>query len=174
MVKNSLHKKVFVVLSTFLLVGCQNMPTYQLYRTGYPGASASIGIPVGAALGGALGYSLGNTPARKTALMSAGAVAGGLLGYNLMNSYADHSSYPRNAFIQAAEYNPSHRQANWHNPYTDNYGNFMPISTFRQPNGQYCREILETVRINNQLYSNKIAACRIKRDTWQIVSRRGR
>jgi len=162
MVKNSLHKKVFVVLSTFLLVGCGKLPD----TNGYQGIGTIGGAGAGMAVSQSIRFG-GHTASGQVA----GTLIGAHLGYNLLGVFiGDGAKYPRRAFIRAVEYNPKSVTTNWKNPWNYNSGSFTPVQTFQRPDGTYCRKVLETMVVNGRIYGNKVIACRIEREKWQIIA----
>ena len=118
----------------------------------------------GTILGGASGTYIGSQYSDTGAV--AGGLAGAYIGYNILSLFSQKREYAKEAFQKAAEYNHMGQTANWHDPYKWEYGSYTPYDTVQTNNGVYCRQILETVKISQQLFSNMVTACRNKDGQW--------
>ena len=67
------------------------------------------------------------------------------------------------------EYNKTDQPNNWVNPDTGETGSIVPVKTFQNSQGQYCREYRQTILIGGQKEQGYGTACRQPDGTWQIV-----
>jgi surface antigen len=70
----------------------------------------------------------------------------------------------------AMEYNKTSEAAAWVNPDTDNTGTAVPIKTYVNADGLYCREFITTIIIGGEEQQGYGTACRQPDGTWQIVA----
>ena len=73
-------------------------------------------------------------------------------------------------FQYALENNKTNEAAAWVNPDTVRSGTLVPLRTFQNADGQYCREYVTTIIIGGEEQQGYGTACRQPDGTWQIVS----
>lgn len=73
-------------------------------------------------------------------------------------------------FQYALENNKTDQAAAWVNPDTDTSGSLVPVRTYQNEQGQYCREYVTTITIAGQEEQGYGTACRQADGTWVIVS----
>jgi surface antigen len=118
---------------------------------------STLGGLGGSAIGTKVGYGLG------------GAATGALVGMNVFNMFKTKRNHTDLAFQQAAEHGQRGETRSWYDPSTFNSGSFTVDSTIQRADGKYCRQLFETVKIHNKIYSNIISACRNNKTArWEI------
>jgi surface antigen len=78
-----------------------------------------------------------------------------------------------NNLQSALEYNKTNQPTNWVNPDTGETGSIVPVKTFKNSEGQYCREFRQTILIGGKKEQGYGTACRQPDGTWQIVRGEG-
>lgn len=73
-------------------------------------------------------------------------------------------------FQYALENNKTNEAAAWVNPDTGRTGTLVPLRTYQNDAGQYCREYVTTIIIGGEEQQGYGTACRQPDGTWQIVS----
>ena len=73
-------------------------------------------------------------------------------------------------FQYALENNKTNTSAAWVNPDNGHSGTLVPIRTFVNDEGQYCREYVATIIIDDEEHQGQGTACRQGDGTWLIVS----
>ncbi len=73
-------------------------------------------------------------------------------------------------FQYALENNKTDQAAAWVNPDTDTSGSLVPVRTFQNEEGQFCREYITTITVDGQEVQGYGTACRQPDGTWKIVS----
>ena len=130
------------------------------------GPKSTTGGLVGAAGGGLLASAVGGGAAGIMAGVLLGGLAGSAIGDSL--DQRDREIAARNAQI-ALESQRAGTTSSWRNPDSGNSGSITPTRTYQNPNGQYCREYQQTVKVggkNEQLYGK---ACRQPDGSWKEV-----
>ena len=148
-----------VVLAAFVVVGCA--PQMGSKETG----GTLIGAGTGALIGSQIGSGRGQLVAVAIGTL-AGALIGGEVGRSL--DRADQLAMQRNAQV-ALETNRTNQPSTWVNPDTGHSGAFTPVQTYQNPQGQYCREYVQTVNVGGQSEQAYGTACRQPDGSWLIV-----
>ncbi len=73
-------------------------------------------------------------------------------------------------FQYALEYNRTNEASAWVNPDTERSGTVVPVHTYQNGSGLYCREFITTVIIGGSEEQAYGTACRQPDGTWMIVS----
>jgi surface antigen len=73
-------------------------------------------------------------------------------------------------FQYALEYNKTNEASAWVNPDTGRSGTLVPVRTYQNESGQYCREYVTTITIGGEEVQGYGTACRQPDGTWLIVS----
>jgi surface antigen len=73
-------------------------------------------------------------------------------------------------FQYALEHNKTNQAAAWVNPDTGTSGSLVPVHTYQNEEGQYCREYVTTITVGDQAVQGYGTACRQPDGTWMIVS----
>ena len=150
------------VFSTFLVSGCITNMEQNPKQT--------IGKVLGAGLGALTGSQIGGG---KGKLMSVaiGALAGAWFGGEIGKSLdkADRA-YMRSSTQEGLEYGKIGSKTRWSNPDSGNSGVIKPTRTYKEANGQDCREFEQTVFVNQKQETATGRACRDSDGTWKIVS----
>ena len=162
--------KPVIVLSAaaLLLAGCTQDP-YGRTGIGGMGTKQSIGTVGGAIAGGVIGHQIGGGTGRTVAT-----IAGGLLGAYVGSEIgasldrADLEYYNRTS-QQALETGQPGQAFPWQNPQSGHGGTVVPQGYYQQPDGRYCREYSQTIRIDGRTESAHGRACREPDGTWEVV-----
>ena len=146
------------ILSIGLLAGCE---------TG-SGNNEAAGTVLGAAIGIGLGALAGHDA--RPATMTMGAIIGGAAG-NHFGRQLDEADRIKMQQAQSAalESGRSYDTAGWYNPDTGNRGSVTPQPAYRNDDGQYCREYIETVIIDGREQQAYGKACRQPDGSWKIL-----
>jgi surface antigen len=73
-------------------------------------------------------------------------------------------------FQYALEYNKIDEESSWVNPDTGHSGAVLPVETYVNEQGPYCREYIQTIIIGGEEQQGYGTACRQPDGTWQIVA----
>jgi len=154
-------KRMVILLSALFLVlsGCApNM-----------GPKESGGTIIGAGTGALIGSQFGRGPGRIVAV-AVGTLAGALIGQGVGQSLdqADRLAMQKNAQY-SLEHTKTNQPTTWVNPDTGNSGELTPTRTYKNDEGQYCREYSQTVTIGGQEQQGYGKACRQPDGSWLIV-----
>jgi surface antigen len=149
-----------LVIGIFVAAGCSS-------HTGpKEGAGTLLGAAGGAIAGSNIGKGKGNILA-----IAVGTLAGALFGQEIGRSLdsADRVAMGQNAQY-SLEYNRSRETTSWHNPDSGNSGSLTPTRTYKNPDGQYCREYQQTVTIGGRDQQAYGTACRQPDGSWLIIN----
>ena len=69
----------------------------------------------------------------------------------------------------ALEYNPTDQESSWVNPDSGTSGAIVPVNTYINERGLYCREYIQTIIIGGEEQLGYGTACRRPDGTWVIV-----
>lgn len=132
------------------------------------GTKEGFGTLIGAGGGALAGSQIGGGKG-KLAAVAVGALLGAFVGNRIGQSLdrADKAAMQRST-VTALEHTPDHQFSSWNNPNSKHYGNVQPISTYRTPAGQYCREYIHTVYIGGKTEKAYGEACRMPDGTWEL------
>lgn len=130
---------------------------------------ADVGTLAGAIGGGIVGSNVGKG---KGAI--AGTIAGTLLGAAIGNSIGTSLDNADRAMLQqtsqrALETAQTGQALPWNNPQTGNSGTVTPKAPYKNPQGEYCREYTQTIKVGGKTEQAFGKACRQPDGTWQIV-----
>lgn len=155
-----MKKSTLLILITLLTAyGCAT--TMGEKETGGTLIGGLGGAIIGSQVGGGTGRLVG---------VAIGTLAGALIGQEIGRSLdrADRLAM-ENTAQQALEYNQTRRSSAWRNPDSGHSGTITPTSTYREPEGRYCREYTQTVMIGGEQHNAFGRACRRPDGTWEIV-----
>lgn len=157
-----MNKKVTAIVLVVALGGCGNM---QMTR------EEMLGTAGGAALGGIIGYQFGGGTIVPALLATAGTLAGGTAGYMTVRALrgSDRAAYDQTT-QRGLNSAGDGQVVEWRNPDTGNSGIFRATSSYRDGNGQYCRQYRSTVAFANGVKSGTGIACQQANGTWKIVT----
>jgi len=133
------------------------------------GPKESGGTVVGGVGGALLGSQFGQGTGRLVGV-AIGTLAGALIGQEVGRSLdkADRLAM-ENTAQQSLEYSQSRHSSAWRNPDSGHSGTFTPTTTYREPQGRYCREYTQTVMIGGEQHTAYGRACRRPDGTWEVV-----
>src|SRR5512135_1876095 len=133
------------------------------------GPKETGGTVIGGAGGAIIGSQIGGGTGRLVGV-AVGTLAGALIGQEVGKSLdkADRQAM-ENTTQQALEYNATHHSSAWRNPDNGHSGTVMPTRTYKEPDGQYCREYTQTVMIEGEQHKAYGTACRRPDGNWEIV-----
>jgi surface antigen len=125
------------------------------------------GALLGAALGGLLGSQIGKGDGR-LAGTAIGVLGGAWLGSTLGRQLDEADrAYESRAGARALAA-PTGRQVAWRNPDTGHSGSVRPVRSWRNAEGQPCRELERRVVIDGQRENATVTACRDRGGTWEV------
>ncbi len=129
----------------------------------------NIGAVTGAVGGAWLGSNVGKGKGNIAAI-AAGTLLGGYLGKSVGASLdrADMERYNQTS-QQALETAKVGTTSSWSNPDSGNSGTITPTKTYQSPQGSYCREYKQTVKIGGKTEEAYGTACRQPDGSWQIT-----
>ena len=150
---------VVVGLSAAMLLGCAEQP----------GPKTVGGGLVGGAAGGLVGSQFGGGAGRG-AMTGLGVLLGAVLGSEVGKSLdrADQLAMERTT-QHALETAPQGQASTWNNPDTGHYGTVIPMRTFQQSDGSFCREYQQTVTIGGRSQQAYGTACRQADGSWRVA-----
>ena len=154
-------KRMVILLSALFMILSGCAPNMGPKETG--------GTILGAGTGALIGSQFGRGPGRMVAV-AVGTLAGALIGQGVGQSLdqADRLTMQKNA-----QYSLEHTQTNqpttWVNPDTGNSGEITPTRTYKNNEGQYCREYTQTVTVGGREQQGYGTACRQPDGSWLIV-----
>lgn len=131
---------------------------------------SDVGTGLGALGGAVIGSSFGKGNGRVVGGVI-GALGGAYLG-NQIGASLDRAdmTYYNQAQQRALETSQPGQALPWSNPQSGNSGTFTPAGYYQNPNGQYCREFSQTVKVGGKTENAYGTACRQPDGAWQIVS----
>lgn len=131
---------------------------------------SDVGTGLGALGGAVIGSSFGKGNGRVVGGVI-GALGGAYLG-NQIGASLDRAdmTYYNQAQQRALETSQPGQALPWNNPQSGNSGTFTPAGYYQNPNGQYCREFSQTVKVGGKTENAYGTACRQPDGAWQIVS----
>jgi surface antigen len=125
---------------------------------------------IGAALGGAAGAAAGSAIGGgdgKTAAIVGGAIVGALVGGTIGRSM---DQLDQNCVSQILEHADDGKSVAWSNPDAGARYQVTPAGTYRDGNGNYCREYTTTLVIDGTSQQAYGTACRQPDGSWQFGS----
>jgi len=133
-----------------------------------PGQQA--GAVLGSVVGGVAGTKVGKG-AGKTLAIGAGALLGLFAGAELGKSLdvPDRKMMDKTA-QNTLENKRINQTGNWRNPDSGNAGTLTPQRTYKNAEGQFCRDFKQTVTIANRVEQAHGKACRRADGVWMIVT----
>ena len=154
--KNKLKNIILMCVACAMLTSCA-------------GNKQGVGNGIGAVAGGLLGAQFGKGPG-KLLFAGLGAVAGGLIGNSIGKSMDDTDRMMAEQTSQKAlEATPSGKAVAWHNPDNGHSGTITPTKTYKQNDGNYCREYTQTITVGGKQEKAYGKACRQQDGSWQIA-----
>lgn len=134
------------------------------------GPKQTAGTLIGAAGGGLAGAQIGRGKGQLAAV-AVGALLGAFIGNEVGQSLdrADRLYAQRNA-QRTLEHAPTGQTSTWVNPDSGNSGSVTPTTTYRSPDGRYCREYQTTVVVGGRESQGYGTACRQPDGSWQIAN----
>ena len=132
-----------------------------------PGPKTQVGAAAGAAAGGLIGAAAGGEAEGIIAGVLLGGLLGGALGNALDN--VDREYAQRNAYF-GLENTPAGTTSEWENPDSGHSGSFTPVRTWKNDEGDYCREFQQSITVGGKTERAYGTACRQPDGTWRVVS----
>ena len=145
-------KKVTSIVLILALGGCANA---QMNR------EEMLGTAAGAALGGSVGFQFGGGMLMNSLFTTAGTLVGGGAGY-LTTRALMGSARRSQAFLGGV--------VEWRNPETGNSGIFRATHSYRNGQGQQCRQYRSTVAFTDGVRSGGGIACQQANGSWKVVA----
>ncbi len=128
----------------------------------------------GMLLGGATGALIGAQFGKGTGALVAtgvGALAGAFIGGQIGKSMDEQDRRLLQQTSQKAlESGVTGQSVGWRNPDSGHYGSITPTNTFKNNNGEYCREYTHTVVIGTKQEKAYGKACRKPDGQWQVIN----
>lgn len=136
----------------------------------HPGPKQTGGTLIGAGTGALIGSHFGRGRGKLVAV-AIGTLAGAIVGHEVGKSLdqADRLAMERNAQY-SLEHTRTSTTTEWRNPDTRNSGSLTPVETYQTPEGQYCREYIQTVTIAGKKQQAYGTACRQPDGSWIVVN----
>lgn len=123
-----------------------------------------LGSVLGASVGGVAGSQVGKGNGQLV-----GVAAGTIIGYLIGGSIGRYmDTVDQNCIGQALEHGEDGQEIIWNNPQNGAIYEVIPESTYKQGNGEYCREYTAQSDINGQMQSTYGTACRQEDGSWKI------
>lgn len=128
---------------------------------------SQLGNYGGSSVGGALGSTISNAVGGGNPLM--GAIAGAVVNQLLGNQVGGGmDSGDRFCFSQSLEYGYDQRPIAWVNQNTNSQYHIVPLRSYQNPNGNWCREFNYQLTQNGTLMDTATkVACRMADGNWQ-------
>ena len=131
------------------------------------GTKETVGLLGGAVAGGLLGSQFGSGSGRLI-MTGAGVLAGSMIGRNIGRNLDEKDRLEQQrAAQQALENTRSGQTVAWNNPDSGNSGTVTPTRTFENGQGQYCRDINQTITIDGNTEQVTGTACRQADASWR-------
>ena len=127
----------------------------------------TAGALIGGVIGGVIGHQFGDGRGQD-AMTILGAATGALIGGRLARDRAI-SRYEQEAAYLAFESTPSGRPVPWHDPDGYSQGRYVPMRTWRNTSGRYCREYQQVVVIDGREQRAYGTACRQSDGSWRVM-----
>ncbi|GAA5251964.1 RT0821/Lpp0805 family surface protein [Candidatus Rickettsia kedanie] len=156
-----LSKIMIIALAASMLQACNGPGGMNKQGTG-----TLLGGAGGALLGSQFGKGKGQLVGVGVGALL-GAVLGGQIGAGMDEQDRRLAELTSQRALEAA---PSGSNVEWRNPDNGNYGYVTPNKTYRNSNGQYCREYTQTVVIGGKQQKTYGNACRQPDGQWQVVN----
>jgi surface antigen len=155
---NLILKTVAIILAITTLQSCSDTMNKQTGGT-------LIGGATGALIGAQFGKGGG-----KVAAAALGALAGGFVGGQIGKGMDEQDRrLLQQSSQKALEVAPSGASVEWRNPDSGHYGTVTPTNTFKNNQGQYCREYTQTIVVGGKQEKAYGKACRKPDGQWEIV-----
>lgn len=124
----------------------------------------------GTLIGAAAGALLGSAVSDSAVLVAVGAVAGAYLGGQLGRKLDERDrQYLQTTTQNSLTKAPAGQTSRWANPDSGNSGTITPQKTFKNTEGQDCREFQQSVTVSGQTETGYGTACRQADGTWRVV-----
>jgi len=155
-------KKVTSIVLILALGGCANV---QMNR------EEMLGTAAGAVLGGVVGYQFGGGLLVKSLFTTAGTLVGGTAGYLTTRALmgTDRRAYDDTTQQGLASAGDG-QVVPWSNPETGNSGIFRATHSYRNAQGQSCRQYRSTVAFADGVRSGVGTACQQADGSWKVVT----
>ncbi len=133
------------------------------------GPKQTLGTIIGGVGGAVLGNEVGKGRGRKAAI-AAGALLGAMLGGQLGRDLdeADRMTAERTTQNTLERVRTGERRE-WQNPDSGNSGWVVPVRTWQQDSGAYCREFQTGITVGGEEKTAYGTACRQPDGSWKIV-----
>ena len=155
--KNPLIWSTIIAVS-LIQAGCAENPNRQ----------QEIGAVTGLLLGGLVGSQIGDGKGQNAAIV-AGAVLGTLAGSEIGRRLDEADRIKMGtATTDALNNNKIGTSSRWQSDRPDIAGAVTPTLDYTDENGNYCREIKQTVVINGETQKETGQACREKDGSWSL------
>ena len=148
---------ILILSAALFLGGCENT------------TNKDRGVLLGALAGGVIGNQIGNGRGQSLATV-AGAALGGAAG-SAIGARMDEQDRQmmRQARTDSLESGFTGESSGWSNPDSGNSGNVIPVRTYQNASGQYCREFQQEITIGGETEQGFGTACRQANGSWQII-----
>lgn len=155
-------KKATSIVLILALGGCANV---QMSR------EEMLGTAAGAAVGGIIGYQIGGGILMNSLFATVGTLAGGTAGYvgTRMLLGSDRAAYDDTTKKGLASAEDG-QILEWANPETGNSGIFRATGSYRNVQGQRCRQYRAAVAFSDGVRSGAGIACEQADGNWKVVS----
>jgi len=145
----------------------QTGTTNGVYGTGFN--KQQVGTVLGGIGGGIVGNNIGKGQGRTVATIG-GAILGGMLGSSVGQSLDSADlQYANLSTNDALERSKTGTTSRWINPDSGNSGTITPTNTYKNTNGQYCREFNQTIIVGGKSQKGYGSACRQADGSWKII-----
>tara|TARA_A100001015_G_scaffold184692_1_gene205495 strand:- start:187 stop:648 length:462 start_codon:yes stop_codon:yes gene_type:complete len=145
--------------------------TFSLIQAGCaenPNRQQEIGAVTGLLLGGLVGSQIGDGKGRNAAIV-AGALLGTLAGSEIGRRLDEADRMKMGmATSDALNNNKIGTSSRWQSDRSDIAGAVTPTRDYTDENGNYCREIKQTVVIGGETQQETGQACREKDGSWSL------
>ncbi len=148
---------VLVMVSSLLLVGCDNM-----------GPKEQGGAVIGGAAGALAGSQFGKGNGRLVTT-AIGTLLGAAIGSDVGASLDEVDQMKAQQAFHHATTAPVGRTIEWNNPHTGHSGSVVALRDGSSDRGEYCREFQTTVVIDGQEQNAYGTACRQPDGVWKVV-----
>ncbi|MFT5539268.1 MAG: surface antigen [Alphaproteobacteria bacterium] len=138
--------------------------------TNKPGDKQVGGTVLGAVAGGLAGSAFGRGTGQGI-MIGLGTLLGAYIGSEAGQSLdrADRQAAQQVAH-ETFEYAPTGSTKTWTNPDSGNSGTVTPTKSYKQADGNYCREYQQTVTVGGKTQDAYGTACRQPDGSWKVVN----
>ena len=162
---NALGRKTACAVMALSLVACEG--TGGFGGLGGMDTNETIGTIGGGAAGALIGSQIGSGTGQLAAT-AIGTLLGAYAGRTLAKNFGDND---RSRAVTAERQAVARNEAiTWNNPQSGYSGTVEPRDTYRNTNGQLCREYTHTIYVDGRAETARGTACRQNDGTWQLAA----